>query len=630
MKAKKIPYYFLLFLLTLAASAIIGFLSFTGMYALFPILSLAYVSFGMSVAYEGEILLQNIKGAINKIFKANYLKNQLANDYLLKQFNKDAIDTKAEDCPQFFKDYEAQLKMLHKFSHKRLDEESEARKKQIEKTLKDMERWFSVQLFAAEEDSLKLTDYELKVRNWLKDHKQEKRKELYENRKYDYKLVLGFSVLAGIFMGLGNTYLLIGAFTTVSLASPPALIVVMSIIAGAAYMLQIYNAVTDMIHNDTLSVWYGKIRRELSKGPTPRSVFIAVTAISLFTLAVLLTLCTAGTWWTIIQKTPPLFNWMSKLPSYIMGFVNPLIVGVAQLIFNLQNTAESLELIDEASKVEGGFFNTIWEGIVKAYDHWMANENWLQKFNLFRFLLKIIVTPLRLILFLGHLIAIGVTADEVPGISSIATALLGFVCEFGEDLHYFAGDLFHTEHGHHHDVKDLLKERFKGHGHDHSDDIPTKILRFIFIPLYAAAAGWDYMATRAVTSDKALSLVEAWEKQRGIPPEESVKIKPTATKPSKDWHLAQSVYKIDAYLEKHLDKALINSGLAEEKTKELKFLRQDLREMEGAEVVAIKGRIAAEMQNPVYSQHRNGFFFGKTATEDFLEMLPDQISSPAA
>ncbi len=594
------------------------------MYALLPILSLAYVSFGLSIAYEGEIFLQNIKGAINKIFKTNFLQNQLSNDYLLKQYKKGAIDSKADDCPQFFKDYEAQLKKLHKFSHKNLDEDSEARKKIIEKTLKDMERWFSRQLFADKEDK-KLSNYEQSVRNWLSEHKQEKRKKLHENRKYDYKLVLGFSVLAGIFMGLGNTYLLIGAFTTVSIASPPALIVVMSIIAGAAYMLQIYNAVTDMIHNDTLNVWYNKIRRELTKGVSARTVFIAVTAITLFTLAVLLTICSAGTWWTIIQKTPPLFGWMAKIPSYIMGSL-PLVLGGAQLSFNLQNTSETLNLLDEASKVEGGFFKTLWAGLVKGYDDWMANENWLQKWNPFRFLLKIIVTPLRMILFLGHLIAIGVTADEVPGVSEIATAFLGFVCELGEDLHYFAGDLFHSDHAHSHDAKALLKERFKGHNHDHSNDIPTLLLRTIFIPVYALAAVWDFVATRAVQSEKPLTLLEAWEKHRGIPAKESVTIKPTAARPSKEWHLEQSIYRIDKHLEKNLDKAIISYDLAQEKATELKVLRHDLREMEGAEEADIKHRIAQESKKSLYGVHRFFGMEGSTATTEFLDLL----GSPAA
>lgn len=90
-----------LLLLTVGASLILGFLSFGGMYALWPVLPLAFAGFALSVAYEGEIYLQNIKGALNKLFKFNYLKNYLAKEYLLNHFP----NTDEENCPQFFKDY---------------------------------------------------------------------------------------------------------------------------------------------------------------------------------------------------------------------------------------------------------------------------------------------------------------------------------------------------------------------------------------------------------------------------------------------------------------------------------------------------------------------------------------------
>ena len=86
MKVKKIPRYLALFLLTFGASLILGFLSFGGMFALWPILPLAFSAFVLSVAYEGEIYLQNIKGALNKLFKHNHLQRQLANNYLLNNF----------------------------------------------------------------------------------------------------------------------------------------------------------------------------------------------------------------------------------------------------------------------------------------------------------------------------------------------------------------------------------------------------------------------------------------------------------------------------------------------------------------------------------------------------------------
>ena len=76
MKLKKIPYHLTLLLLTSGASLILGFLSFGGMLALSPLLPLAFAAFALSVAYEGEIYLQNIKGALNKLFKYNHMKNE--------------------------------------------------------------------------------------------------------------------------------------------------------------------------------------------------------------------------------------------------------------------------------------------------------------------------------------------------------------------------------------------------------------------------------------------------------------------------------------------------------------------------------------------------------------------------
>ncbi|ARG96368.1 hypothetical protein [Legionella micdadei] len=508
MKFKKIPYYLLLSLLTFGASLIIGFLSFTGMFTIVPLLSLAIGSFVLSVAYEGEIYLQNIKGALNKLlFKQDYLKHYLANDYLLQQFTCDPpiINTNAEDCPQFFKDYEAQLRLLSKFTHKRLDKESRKRKKQIEKALRDMEKWFALQLFSSDEENLTL--YENELRNWLKDHGQEEAKALLKNRQTTFTAVKVFSTLAGIFMSLGTTYLLVEAFAAlpflaaIPFATLPAIIVPMAILAGAAYTFLIYNAVTDMINNDSLRKWYRNIRDDLKKGVTPRNVFMAVSAIVLLTLTAALTVCTAGTWWTVAKHTRPLFSWMSKIPNLIASGI-AIITGTAQLIFNLQNTSESLELIDNATKMEESVWSKISKAFSKGFKALVQNENWLQLVNLPRLFLMATFLPLRLILFIGHLVSMAVSSDRVPGIPEIISAVLGFTSEFFEDLHYFLGDLFHS-HKHSHDSQDLIKERLgQGHGHDHSADIPTRALKFLFTPVFAAAAGWDWLATRIIKTPR--------------------------------------------------------------------------------------------------------------------------------
>jgi hypothetical protein len=717
---KKIPYYLLIFLLTLGAIAIIGLLSFTGMFTLVPIVSLAVISFVLSVAYEGEIYLQNIKGAFNKLTKHKHLEHQLANAYLLRSFENGVIDTKAADCPQFFKDYENQLKLLHKFSHKRLDEASEARKKKIEKSLKDMEKWFANRLYAKREKDNQLTEYELELRDWLIIHGQNEEKALRRERETTYNGMKLFSVICGTFMSIGVGYLLVEALTvlggivTLSVAASPAVIIPLALVAGTAYVLLIYNSVTNMIHNDSLRKWYYEIKKELEKGITFRRVATAIAAVLLFILAVSLTLCTCGTWWTIAKA--------AGMPSFFSGLLATLL-GSSQLIFNLENTSESLKMIDEAAASEKGFFAQLGEGLVKIYHRMrdqIDNENWLQIINLPRILIFLTVTPLRLIAFAGHLIAIGVTADRVPGIPEIVSAILGIISEGFEDFHFFFADLVPHKHGH--TTNELLKQRLEGgHCHDHENDIPTRIIHFIFLPVYAAAAAWDWLATRLVgkeplacrlikTSEeselsfdhlkgqlgeengvvlhnnelyyahqrsqkikkikprednradhealkksfdlsprnanvkelegisaltgrhgagKPLSWDKAWDKHRGLPPIEAVKLKENVAKPSEAWQLEQSLHCVDNYIEKQLDKAQVNKELATSKATALRELRRDLKQMEGKPIEAIKERISKEAEKPVYGQHRFFSQEGATASEDFLQNLPERISSAA-
>jgi len=163
----------------------------------------------------------------------------------------------------FFKDYQAQLDRLAYFGHARLNEESSARKKQIEKTLGDMEKWFAQQLLSP---PARLTSYERQLQLWLANNDQAEWQTRLAERLSAFKKVKAFSILAGIFMGLGTTYLLVEAFSIIpffaalALTTWPYFIVPMAIIAGTAYGLLTYNAVTDMITNDTLRYCYGIFR----------------------------------------------------------------------------------------------------------------------------------------------------------------------------------------------------------------------------------------------------------------------------------------------------------------------------------------------------------------------------------
>ncbi|MGC1182246.1 MAG: hypothetical protein WA877_04850, partial [Legionella sp.] len=408
---QKMPYYLSLVLLTAGASLILGFLSFSGMYALYPILPLAFAAFGLSVAYEGEIYLQNIKGALGKLFKNNYLQNSQARDYLLEKFPQ---NTDVPECPQFLRDYEKQLKLLAHFNHKKLTNKSKQQKGKIEKTLKDMEKWFAIQLLTGKDDPEKnQSPYTKELRAWLakEEQQQSEWQARLTKRRTIFHLVASFSTIAAVFMGLGSTYLIVEAFSVIPWIAVipftfwPFIIVPMAVIAGAAYGLLTYNTVTELVSNNTLNVWYKKIRTNLSEELSVRNVLMATGSILLVSLAIALTICTAGTWWTIATSARPLLSWMNKMPNFIMGIINPVITGLSALFFNIQNTAESLEMLDEATTHdpnESNILQKMSRSIKKSITHIRSTENWLQIVNPVRLFLKLIITPLHIFLFLGH------------------------------------------------------------------------------------------------------------------------------------------------------------------------------------------------------------------------------------
>ena len=683
MTLKKFSRNLVLHLLMVGASLIIGLLSFGGMFALWPIIPLAVATFVLSIAYEAEIYLQNIKGAWNKLFKHNFLERQLAKDFLRDNFpdaddehdhenhehgeceheehdheeheqgehtheEENSVPTQQTPShPQFFKDYEIQLELLHVFGHKKLNAESKARKKHVEKTLRDMEKWFSLQLFAAAEQGS--TAYENELREWIRGTARTAKladvKQRLQSQKTSFGWAKYFSIFAGIFMALGTTYLLVETFSiipflaTIPFTIWPLLILPMAAIAGIAYGFLTYNATTDMLKDETVQEWLkylGLVSRAAEEASSEEEAYKKlgdsiggrITAWVLISLALGLTFCTAGTWWTVVKETRPLFNWMAKIPGLIIVIINAIVIGFSALVFNVVNTRESWEMILQMFAKSGKFFSYLGDLIVNSYEKLRAHENLFQIFNPFRILLALIVTPLRIVLFLGHLISIGVTADRIPGIPQIISALLGFISEFFEDLHYFFGhdhddhehaDHDHDEHEHHHEQehkKALIKERLgKGHGHNHDLDIPTKVLEGFFtyiVPLYYLAVLWDWgwsqlnSEQREANTPHPLSYEEAAEKM-GFHKEQDVQLPEDAPRPSTEWMLTHTVYRIERYKEKKSPTAAENTALSE--------LQATLRG-EAANTANIQDRLNTAADLPAYNGPR---FFGSAPVPGFLK-----------
>lgn len=626
---RKLPYNLALVLLTAGASLILGFLSFGGMYALIPMLPVAFAAFGLSVAYEGEIYLQNIKGALSKLLKRDYLEQHLAKEYLLKHFPLDDDGNVAADAPQFFHDYKKQLHLLAAFGHESLDHDSKKAKKAIKRTLADMEKRFAVYLFA--KDS---TAYSQELSAWLANHQQKDWQETLASRKSKFNLVKGFSLLSASFMTLGSTYLMVETFSiipffaTISFALWPLIILPMAIVAGAAYGMLTFNAVTDLINNNTVVKWYNKIKHDLSQGITVRTVFMTTMAALLVGLAVALTVCTAGTWWTIATSARPLFDWMHRMPNFVMGVINPIFTGLSAISFNIQNTAESLEMVDEATRSEN-IFKRMYRAISQGMSHVARTENWLQIINPFRLVLMLTVTPLRVLLFLGHLVSIAVTADRMPGISQLTSAFIAFISEGFEDAHYFIGhshDHDEDEHEHQHNTQQLLNERLgDAEGHSHDNDIPTWALKTLAMPLYALAAAWDSLTSKLNASPeqnehtpKVLSWSQAWNKQRGISAPRH--IAPSSQRehyPSYAWQQEHALAQIHKFERKHASASTHES-------------LQQLKTAIAATTQPAQLKALLEQQTTAQSAHNPHRWFASTneqeQVETFINDLPQRVT----
>lgn len=664
MKAKKIPLYLLMFFAVLGASLTLGFLSFGGMFALVPILPLAIAAFFLSTAYEGEINLKNIQGALNKLLKRNHLKQHFANDYLVNY----AAHCQGERRPEFFRDYEKQLKLLQKLKKdSKKDKSLKPHKKQAEKKLKDMEKWFAEQLFSKNQNPNQ-SAYVKELQAWLKAHGQEDYQARYKKRALLFHGFKVFSVFSGLFMTLGTSYLLGDAiaaigFLGVLFANPvtgPILTVVAGILlisAGVAWALLTYNNMTDLINNRVAQNWWETLKEEYKNGSTAKKILLIFGAALMLTLAGLLTYFTGETWVTIGKTGKPFFSFLAKLPAFIMSGLNPAVISISVAAFNINNSYETFQEFNEAmtndSETNQDKKPSFGDKIKDRYENLKKRENWIQRINPFRILLIITMSPLLFILFLGHLVSISVTADRVKDYNPIFTGFIGFLAEFFEDFHYFI-PLGH--HDHHHQsqkqsTQDLLNDRHKSSSeHDHDNNIPKQLIKFIFSPLYLLAITWDWAASKkndAHSRDgqpKPLNFMEACKKHKlfifdykafkkslSKPATDLPDIQPLPRTYSKYQHTKawRAEHAIDL-IERHERKHMSNGFFGRDKLEGKKAKLQDLKDTIQKNPKRVEAAIAETANKKAIRAHRFLNSEEPTRTQQALFDISERIGAPTA
>ena len=458
--------------LTLGASLLLGLLSFAGMYVLLPFIGVSIAAFALSVFYEGEIYQRNIENALEKLLDGHYTSELLGEEYL--EGLKPLTEKDKEALPHFFKTY---LKL------KAIDSDGNAHPSAArQKRLKLMHTWLGQLIIA----NTAKTRYAQKVLNSVTDLKSWQEKANNTNRYHRYIQI--FSAIAATLMSLGTVYLILEVlptlpFLSIAHAALPFVVLPMAVIAGIAYGFLSYNSLTDFLLKNNLKEWWQDIKSQLTNPDrNSKNILFAIFSALVLTLNLSLTLFTAGTWWSVVNASQTTWSWLKNPIIRLTSALIAPVVSISTLGFNLENTIETIKEVKGALNQPTSETPAV-ESL--PVDIKTSAETTMQLWNPFRLLHKLTFTPLLMLLFLGHLVSIGLTADRMPGVPAIISALFGMISEGFEDFHYFF------------DIDKLLNNHSGndgGHAHHHHEHsaIPTKVLEMLFSPLFALSALWHW------------------------------------------------------------------------------------------------------------------------------------------
>ncbi len=608
--------------LGVGAAVALGLLSFGGFYTMVPIVGLAAGAFGLTAIYESEVFIENIKGAFKKLSPA-YIRQQMAAQLLIQKI----LDGKATEC-QFFEDYQKLLRRLYNYEHKTLTLEAKKRKRKTEAELKRMEAWFSEIVFNKGKD-IKRSEIEEGVLTAFKDDKLDDLINTYKKRAPYYTAGKVLGAIAAVCSSLGTIYLFgqalplmpVLAGLSASLAFP---IITLSIFAGLGYGYMVYNAVADMVTNQTLKKFYYRIQEYRKKGPWHAVGMITLT-VSLVALAVVLTIFTAGTWWTIATKSGDALLWLktkataayvviSVVSGWFMQVVTPIAMALGAFVFDIQNASESTDAALELITRTKAAMKHGWKKITKSWSALRARENWAQILNPFRLTRIIIMSPVRAILFIAHLFGNGATENQTPIVPVALPSTTGTLNEGIEDIHYFFCHNAHDEGFQH-----FVEEYQSGDcGHDHHKDIPTRVLQLVtnvFVNPFACV--WDWVCSGKWSRTQ---WQQSCDKIYDRKPAEDVEDNPDQ-QPSPAWEQASQAIDVREFKQVHFGNTALcrDHKLARKKCQALDRLETAIRLKSVGALTEIQG---ADLD--LFALQRYSFWKGRvkeTTTSKFVDRI---------
>lgn len=404
-----------------------------------------------------------------------------------------------------------------------------------------------------------------KLKEWMGADSDAWKKHLAKH-SFNSRMAFLVSAFSGLIMGIGTTYLIMEAVAVIPwlmlipLSLFPPVIAPLALIAGAAYGLLIYNALTEMLLDNPIRKFVDRIQALSSQEMTLKRGLILGLSIVLFAVTLFLTVCTAGTWLTVFHKTKPLFTWLSVIPNVLLNIIIPILIGISVLPFSLQSVANTLDGLEANPNLDhavnainprnwrlpSGRLPSSWAEASewlseKMWEQWVPNflgitkeefalETDMQRKNPYRVIYRMFFEPLRNFIFIGHLVSAGATSDQIEGVPVWVSFWLNFWFECAEDWDWIWG----RAHVDDIDTVDLLKERAQNSDdHNHDNNVPIRLLKLIFEPILQRAAKWDNDHRAEGAED---SVQKRYEKLQGLKPQVPAPVIPVYRK-SADFNL---------------------------------------------------------------------------------------------
>ncbi len=490
------------------ATIALGALSFAGMMVITSSLGWALVAFFLGAAVEGAVYQQNIFAAMKKLGDhEGVIRRAIAKRELENLRNNNTLYL-AND---FLQDYFKQKKYLHDLAENSENynaaDKAKAKKEMtlLTQRIEMMEDVFINAIMKKE------TEYPAGVTALMTSvtiTKATIEQEIIKKQRYmNISIVValgsgvaaGFVTLSSISTGLLALGLGIGTATAVGFP-----------IAGFAalgYAFVAYHTLTDMIKDEIFIKWSKRIKQfwHTPKQERHASYYLgAVGVVLLLGLAILATIATAGTWWYLAKNGANLIQPLAGLAGSVLSITAWALSIVPGICFSFVNALKS------ANKIPSLLRNTFNDLSGRLKKTW-SEENFFQFINPFRLINKTINAAI----FVGHLISIGLTSDQVPWFHPIQTIIINGFMEGAGDLHFVTDD-HHTheakktshgheghtcsgDHAHDHVHLNSSTDAHKSHGshhhaHDEDDhhhqhgDFITKKVNALFNYL---ALGWD-------------------------------------------------------------------------------------------------------------------------------------------